>query len=66
MLKRIWRILSEPRFITGATITAYLIVLVLAIAVGASQFVYALLKPTGILDFIQEATTPNKGTPDVL
>ena len=38
----------------------------LAIAVGASQFVYALLKPTGILDFIQEATTPDKGTPDVL
>ena len=38
----------------------------LAIAVGASQFVYTLLKPTGILDFIQESTTPTKGTPDVL
>ena len=30
----------------------------LAIAVGASQFVYTLLKPTGVLDFIQVSTTP--------
>ena len=64
MHKRIWRILSEPRFITGATITAYLIVLVLAIAVGDSQFVYTLLKPTGIFDWIQRP--PDKAAPDVL
>ena len=31
VLKRICNTLSEPRFITGATITAYLIVLVLAV-----------------------------------
>ena len=36
MLKKIWRTLSEPRFITGATITAYLIVLVLAVDVAIS------------------------------
>ena len=34
MLKRIWNTLSEPRFITGATITAYLIVLVLAVVLA--------------------------------
>ena len=38
----------------------------LAIAVGASQFVYTLLKPTGILDFIQETTTPTGTRSDVL
>ena len=36
----------------------------LAIAVGASQFVYTLLKPTGILDFIQFATTPTGARSD--
>ena len=36
----------------------------LAIAVGASQFVYTLLKPTGILDFIQESTTPTGARSD--
>ena len=36
----------------------------LAIAVGASQFVYTLLKPTGIFDWIQRP--PDKDTPDVL
>ena len=36
MLKRIWNTLSEPRFVTGATITAYLIVLVLAVDLAIS------------------------------
>ena len=36
----------------------------LAIAVGASQVVYTLLKPTGILDFIQESTTPTGARSD--
>ena len=36
----------------------------LAIAVGASQFVYTLLKPTGVLDFIQETTTPTGARSD--
>ena len=30
----------------------------LAIAVGASQFVYTILKPTGIMDWIQSTTSP--------
>ena len=36
----------------------------LAVAVGTSQFVYTLLKPTGIFDWIQGPS--DKDTPDVL
>lgn len=43
MLKKIYSTLSEPRFITGATITAYLIVILLAVDV--TIYVLPLMHP---------------------